>query len=945
MGKAWTGLKLGPALALLLVAVALLPAAAQSGDLLAGTAPSEVMGAHQRARVQPAFDALGSADQASFLELIRAAEGPVTRDLLLKALTTGNSLSEMARFAGAVRGKPTEWLLEKTQLCGCTGVRQQFSHTCQVTTLQAMRGRYDPIYALKLRFGNENIAVFDKNDGLKLNPKLGAEQKQLLEAIYRGEVKGATAGVGKPRHEWKDGKRRYLDDLLNELKESTGLSYRTRRVNNVGKAVDLLKAKLTQGIAVPIVIGEKPGNYTHHLLAYGIKEVRGRTSILVHDPWEAESAWVSESEIRAGKFRRSSGSILKHLTYIEVPSRVEGPPRATQGLSSLERTLVERYLAERRGVGAQRAKALVDAFGSKTVEVIEQRPAELTSVSGIGPETSKAIQSAWAELRAVPLPGLEAEGAGSKVGKAPKSGDLPPERVLLEPSRARAWTRLQRRTRLGRLLRVISWRARRAGGRAEVTARLSPLRRADGTLDWKELRARGPKRVLGEVGGLAHFGMALFLKEVAVVARTGDSLRMKEFFDGLLTTDFYKHYGLFVAGARVTEVAYVKYLQRYVKPRFVNGLLKTNLVLAAGMALPLLVEGKLEGKAFVISVASLGLSTAAVRGGVAGIKWVSSLRKARQAGALAKVATAGRLARLGGWFYTAAELAVILYVGEEIDKRITAVVDERAARKALSEAGERFLAALADPKADLRAAGDAYHAAHNDYRNFLYRALEEDEIELARRLEGVARRAKLTADKQRTTLKKLGQYPALRARALKDFPTLEAYAAHHAREAESELQEEVRKVFKSYERARAKHLEGVYAGPRRKSAFLADVSDVDWLLAGAQPGAAGDPSQGRSDIFGRKARERSLAGLHDALGEVSSNRLQAYEDERELIARARKALLGAGRTDAGALLSEYLARIDRLADADQQLFRGSGQIDLKTRQGVVERIQSDVGGR
>src|SRR5690606_13920320 len=167
--------------------------------------------------------------------------------------------------------------------------------------------------------------------------------------------------------------------------------------------------------------------------------------------------------------------------------------------------------------------------------------------------------------------------------------------------------------------------------------------------DWSRM---GRDRALQEGAGLAHFALALFLKEVAVVAATGDRARIEEFFEGLLTTDFYVHYGLFVAGARVGEVAYTRYLQRFVKPRFVSGMLKTTLVLAAGMALPLIVEGKFEGKAFAISLGALGLSTAAVKAGVAGISWVVDLERAKGAGTLARLgAGAGRLARLGGWFY------------------------------------------------------------------------------------------------------------------------------------------------------------------------------------------------------------------------------------------------------------------------------------------------------
>ena len=90
----------------------------------------------------------------------------------------------------------------------------------------------------------------------------------------------------------------------------------------------------------------------------------------------------------------------------------------------------------------------------------------------------------------------------------------------------------------------------------------------------------------------------------------------------------------------------------------------------------------------------LMLSSVAVKTGVAGIKWVTDLRRARSTGALARAGlNATRLARFGGWFYTAAELAVVLYVADELDTRITAALDLRDARGTVADAARTLVAA------------------------------------------------------------------------------------------------------------------------------------------------------------------------------------------------------------------------------------------------------------
>jgi hypothetical protein len=469
---------------------------------------------------------------------------------------------------------------------------------------------------------------------------------------------------------------------------------------------------------------------------------------------------------------------------------------------------------------------------------------------------------------------------------------------------------------------------------------LTKYRRADGTLKWKQLTR---DRALREVGGVAHFALALFLKEVAVVTATGDRARIEEFFDGLMTTDFYKHYGMFVVGARVGEVAYVKYLQRYIKPRFVNGILKTNLVLAAGIALPMIVEGTFEGKAFAITLGSLGLSSAAVKAGVSSIKWVMNLKKARNTGVLARVGLRGsRLARFGGWFYTAAELAVVLYFAEKIETTVNAYLDLKKAREELGQAGVKLVAAVNDPKAtaeSVKAAGEAYHDAWIGYRDFLYGPLHMDEAMLAQRLEGLARRAKIEEDKRKAALTRIKRLPSLRANIVRRYGSVDKYVAHQAAEAEKELQAEVSKYVESYNLNRKKHLDEVYFSNRRSDPFMAGLSGRDWLLNGAVPGAEGDPWKGRNDTFATWGRKRAASSLADALGGASKNRLQAYQDEASVYASLAALARDRGRNDIAAALDHRRGVAVVLEQADEGLIKGKGVIDLGSRQGLADRIR------
>ena len=71
------------------------------------------------------------------------------------------------------------------------------------------------------------------------------------------------------------------------------------------------------------------------------------------------------------------------------------PPTSVEG--------IEKYLGSGlvKGIGPQFAKRLVGSFGADVLDIIEQAPARLTEVDGIGPKRAARITAAWADQKAI----------------------------------------------------------------------------------------------------------------------------------------------------------------------------------------------------------------------------------------------------------------------------------------------------------------------------------------------------------------------------------------------------------------------------------------------------------------------------------------------------------------------------------------------------------------
>lgn len=406
----------------------------------------------------------------------------------------------------------------------------------------------------------------------------------------------------------------------------------------------------------------------------------------------------------------------------------------------------------------------------------------------------------------------------------------------------------------------------------------SSFRRADGTVHW----ARVPREVMvRHAAGTAHFAFALFLKELPPVLASRDPARLEELASTLGSVGFFAEYGLFVVGAAGGEYAFERLaLGRAAKSKFVHGLMKTQVALAAGLLVPQLVRSGLglDGRAYVIDVAALGLSITAVKGAAEALSATLRLKRLRAVSSLARSSVAG-------WIYSAAELAVILTIGEELGQRAHTALAERDARERVRDVVDALTRLPRDASdAQVWAASDAVAEAYDAWRARLYEPVDA----LNHRLLASASRGGATRvvadDAARSRARELlSMAPGLRRHVEAGYGSVDAYLEGREAAARAGLEA----LLDEHGAARAEALRAVYVAGRRGTEYLDDTMETRWVLAGSVAGALGDPGRGLVPALTRmNARRRVL----DRVASVSENRLEAYDDERtlwRLIALAR----------------------------------------------------------
>src|SRR5881396_2112177 len=95
---------------------------------------------------------------------------------------------------------------------------------------------------------------------------------------------------------------------------------------------------------------------------------------------EAEGAWQQDRQ---------------HGLQFKAERLVTTPPHTKQG--------IEKFLASGlvKGIGKHYAHKIVEVFGERTLAVIDESPAYLQEIKGIGPKRIQRIRESWREQRAV----------------------------------------------------------------------------------------------------------------------------------------------------------------------------------------------------------------------------------------------------------------------------------------------------------------------------------------------------------------------------------------------------------------------------------------------------------------------------------------------------------------------------------------------------------------
>lgn len=297
------------------------------GATLAASHP-DILSGPQAQRGQEKLSRQSPEDQARFVRLLADAGSCEERAYLWKAFAACHSVEECSRFADKIRGKDPTWLRDNLQLANSsmgTGVQQQWSHSCNATTAQALRGQMDPIYALQMHEDNPNMGQVDNNDPTRWNPNLAADQRRMLESEYRGATSGRHSGVAVGRDQG-GGRGRWADDLFNQHSAATGVTYATTKDPSPADAVRLIDEGLQTGAPVPIVIGNGPGQYTHYVMVLSSDPGPPKT-YLIHDPWTGTTVRRKESDFLNGTLDIANSN---QVTAVEVPTPLpaDAPARA-----------------------------------------------------------------------------------------------------------------------------------------------------------------------------------------------------------------------------------------------------------------------------------------------------------------------------------------------------------------------------------------------------------------------------------------------------------------------------------------------------------------------------------------------------------------------------------------------------------------------------------------
>ena len=250
-------------------------------------------------------------DAQRFQALLQHASTVQERMYLVKTLAVGYPMATVEKFAGIIHGKSSAWMEDMLRLTNSSkrlGVKQQWSTACGPTTVQALLGELDPIYAYRVHVENPNFYRVDEKDAMKMNPRLAKEQKTLLESADYHGAKGKAVS-----RSTNGGVGRTIDDLLNKISRHTGVTYKWMQQGKdypTSRAMNDLDWALVKGVPVPVLVRTPDNSNRHFVLATGVYRENGQKVYVLHDPWTGQTVRRTAQQFTSGTLNLAGNNVF-----------------------------------------------------------------------------------------------------------------------------------------------------------------------------------------------------------------------------------------------------------------------------------------------------------------------------------------------------------------------------------------------------------------------------------------------------------------------------------------------------------------------------------------------------------------------------------------------------------------------------------------------------------
>ena len=270
----------------------------------------EIIGSAQSSRAADILAKMAPDDQARVQKMLDGAKSDDERSYLNKALASGHTPDEIAKFQQAIDGQDAKWMQDNLSLVGASdgsGIKQQWSHSCAPTTVEAVKGMLDPIYALQMRTDNKDVTAADDKSPNAANPQMAADQKNML--VSGGGTPASRDKAAQGAGMWGTPFNYGLD----QAGKSSNVSFDGKLVGpgyTPDNALQDMDGPLKGGVPVPIVVGSDTSNDSHAALVTAVDDGPPR-SYSIHDPYAGKTMVVTEDQFKNGTLNVAGWPKLK----------------------------------------------------------------------------------------------------------------------------------------------------------------------------------------------------------------------------------------------------------------------------------------------------------------------------------------------------------------------------------------------------------------------------------------------------------------------------------------------------------------------------------------------------------------------------------------------------------------------------------------------------------